>query len=187
MRKDKSPRTKVISRYNAMFVTGALLAAIGGVWMGVGNAQYASMLMRSSSPIGTQMQFKRSNAQVKIVNLYTDESNSVLIARLHIEASDGLKIPAKGTDYRVFVASSGLNGHVGQEIPVLFGRYAANGDFYLVIPKPTQDVYNVYIMNKNFVATEQLSNQIKDGGSQASNSKTEKPSDPNLSDADILQ
>ena len=53
-----------------------------------------------------------------------------------MKLSDGLKIPAKGTDYRVFVASSGLNGHVGQEIPVLFGRYAANGDFYLVIPNP---------------------------------------------------
>ena len=55
----------------------------------------------------------------------------------------------------------------------------------MVIPKPTQDVYNVYIMNKNFVATEQLSNQIKDSGSQSSNSKTANPSDNNLSDADI--
>ena len=185
MRKDKSPRTKVISRYNAMFVTGALLTAIGGVWLGVGNTQYANMLMRSSSPIGTQMQFKRSNAQVKIVNLYTDESNSVLIARLHIEDSDGLKIPAKGTDYRVFIASSGLNGYVGKEVPVLFGRYSANGDFYLVIPKPTQYVYNVYIMNKNFVATEQLSNQIKDDGGQKSTSKPTDTNNTNLSDSDI--
>lgn len=199
MRKDKSPRTKMISRYNAMFVTGALLAAVGGVWMGVGNAQYTNMLLRSSSPIGTQMQFKRSNAQINIVNLYTDSAHDVLIARLHMSDSDGLKVPSKGTDYKVFVASDSLNGNVGQEIPVLFGRYSVNGDFYLVIPKPTQDVYNIYIMNKNFVATDQLSDKLKsDSAGQpgsangqassaagANSQQSQSDSNSNLSDSDV--
>lgn len=156
MRKDKAARTKIIRRYNRMFLISLVAILIGFTWLGIGTAQYQSMVDHSSSPIGTQLLFKRSNAQTKITGIYTDRERNVLIVRISPDAGSGIKLPFKGSDYKVYLASKSLNGYVGKEVPILFGRYSTNGDLFLVIPKPTDDVYNVFVMNKNYVATDDL-------------------------------
>ena len=156
MRKDKAARTKMIRRYNRMFLISLVAILIGFTWLGIGTAQYQSMVDHSSSPIGTQLLFKRSNAQTKITGIYTDRERNVLIVRISPDAGSGIKLPFKGSDYKVYLASKSLNGYVGKEVPILFGRYSTNGDLFLVIPKPTDDVYNIFVMNKNYVATDDL-------------------------------
>lgn len=164
MRADNSKRTRGIRRFNIIFICSLVALLVGGVWLGIGNAQFSDVVARSSSPVGTKMSFGRSNAQVKIAGLYTDEESSVLIVRLASESPDDtLKLPYKGRDFGVSLASNGLNAYAGERVPVLFGRYSTDGDLFLVIPKPTKDVYNVFITNRNFVATNDLvSSSLKD-------------------------
>lgn len=174
MRRDNAARTKVVRRYNYLFLGAVALLLAGVITLigGIGNFNRA--VAQSSSPIGTTLNFKRSSAITKIAGIYTDEAKSVLVVRIAPNSStDGLKLPYKGTDYTVYVASAATNSHVGEQVPVLFGRYSTNGDLFLVIPKPTTDVYTVYVMNRNFVNT---SNLVDNSGSNPSklNDKTGK-------------
>ena len=47
-------------------------------------------------------------------------------------------------------------------MPILFGRMSTDGDMFLVIPKPTDTVYSIFIQNKNFIGDENLSASDKD-------------------------
>lgn len=183
MRADNSKRTRSIRRFNIIFICSLIVTVIGGIWLGIGNVQFADVVARSSSPVGTKMAFGRSNAQVKIAGIYTDEASSVLIVRIASESSsDTLKLPYKGSDFNVTLASNGLNAYAGERVPVLFGRYSTDGDLFLVIPKPTKDVYNVFITNKNFVATNDLvSNSLKDTSDMSNDAVSNTNSNSNSS------
>lgn len=184
MRKDKSPRTKIISRYNVMFISGALLVAIGGFSLMGGMFKYGDMVNRSSSPVGTEMVFRRSNAQIEVNGIYTDEAKSVLIVRLHSEDESTLRLPYKGTDFKVYIGADSLNNYAGKQVDVLFGRYSTDGDLFLVIPKPTEDIYNVFIMNTKFVATNDLSDKAQKTSNDSQSSSSPALSS-NLSEEEI--
>lgn len=156
MRKDKSPRTKMTKKYSTAFKMLTVGVIFAVVFLVQGITQFNDMIAHSSSPIGTNMTFNRSNASVSMSGIYTDINKDVLIVRLSSNSNDALKLPYKGTDYKVYISSTSLNGYTNQEVPILFGRYSTNGDLFLVIPKPSESVYNVFIMNKNFIATNDL-------------------------------
>ena len=160
MRKDTSPRTKSVRKYDIAFKCACIVMLLSAVWLASGFLNYGTMVQKSSSPIGTEMTFARSSATVSIAGIYTDEVQSVLIVRLTSDDTSRLRLPYKGSDYRVYIASDSMNGYAGEDIPVLFGRYSTDGDLFLILPKPTDSVYNVFVMNTNFVATDDLATNL---------------------------
>lgn len=148
---DRSPRTLGIQRARIVAVAMIVLLLLSLVAMPVGAFKKKSLIEHSSTAVGTPMHFQRSDATVSLRGLYTDNDDSVLVARLGVDPQDGARLPSKGTDYRVFIAADSLNGV--QEVPVLFGRLGTDGDMFLVLPKPTDEVYNVFVMNTKYLET----------------------------------
>lgn len=160
MRKDRSARTRVVGHWNIAFIVACSMLLVGLCGLAWGCSTYQGMRSRSSSPVGTSMTFGRSEAAVSIAGLYTDEARSVLIVRLAPDPSTAMNLPYKGTDYRVFVNSGAYAGMEGQSAPMVFGRYSTNGDFFLIIPRPTDAIYNVFVQNRNYIATDRLAQDL---------------------------
>lgn len=178
--KDSSRRTTVISRPRAIAIS-ALTAIIlsAGAYTG-GVIHHNGIAAQSSSPIGTEMGFKRSNAAVTLKGIYTDPEQSALVIRIGVNSQDNSKLPANGSDYRVFINSPAIPKGT-QEMDVLFGRLSTDGDLFLVIPKPNQDVYSVYIMNNKYLASSQ---QVLE---QADQVTANSPTNLGVSDASVEQ
>lgn len=157
---DTSSRTKTISKHAVSVMVAAIIFIICIPWYFWGSHTYKQILARSSSPIGTQMTFNRSQADVKIGDIYTDKNGDVLIARISVDTTAQAKLPYKGSDYKVYIASKSTNGL--KSMPILFGRMSTDGDMFLVIPKPTDTVYSIFIQNKNFIGEGSLSASDKD-------------------------
>lgn len=105
------------------------------------------MILKSSTPIGSSLFFERSQSELKLDDIYTDENQDVLIVRFNTD--NGQALPFKGTDYKVYLSSPSLDGY--EEASIIFGRMSTDGDFFLVIPKPSDDVYSVFIMNTKYL------------------------------------
>lgn len=150
---DKSPRTKRIAKNAISVVLATGLITVGSIGYSFGSYRFNQVVARSSTPIGTSMQFQRSESTVFIKDIYTDKSNSVLIARLGDEA--GSRLPYKGSDFRIYVASESTEGL--KSMPILFGRMSTDGDLFLVIPNPTKAVYSIFVMNTNFLGVSEKS------------------------------
>lgn len=157
---DLSSRTKIISKHAISIMVAVLIFMICIPWYLWGSHTYKQILARSSSPIGTQMTFNRSQADVKIGDIYTDKKGNVLIARISVDTTAQTKLPYKGSDYKVYITSKSTNGL--KSMPILFGRMSTDGDMFLVIPKPTDTVYSIFIQNKNFIGDGKLSASDKD-------------------------
>lgn len=157
---DSSSRTKTISKHAISVMVAAIIFIICIPWYFWGSHTYKQILARSSSPIGTQMTFNRSQADVKIGDIYTDKKRDVLIARISVDTTAQAKLPYKGSDYKVYITSKSTNGL--KSMPILFGRMSTDGDMFLVIPKPTDTVYSIFIQNKNFIGDGNLSASDKD-------------------------
>lgn len=148
---DRSPRTLSIQRSRVVVIFMLALLLVAAVTGPIGMFKKSSLIEHSSTAIGTPMHFQRSDATVTLRGLYTDTSDSVLVARLGVDPQDGARLPSKGTDYRVFLASDSLKGV--QEVPVLFGRLGTDGDMFLVLPKPSDKVYTAFVMNTKYLNT----------------------------------
>lgn len=119
---------------------------------------YKKDILRSSTPIGSEMRFEKSQSDVALSGIYTDEAHSVLIARLSTKNTANL--PYKGLNYNVYLASKSLNEYTNQKTDILFGRLGVDGDLFMVIPKPIDEVYTVVVSNKKYMGA--ATNDIKD-------------------------
>lgn len=146
---DNSKRTKQITTNAVSMMIAVILFFVGIPWYFIGSHSYNKVVARSSSPIGTTLTFQRSQAEVTISDIYTDKNKDVLIARLAVPPRSQANLPYKGTDYKVFISSKSTNGL--KEMPVLFGRFSTDGDMFVIIPKPTDTVYSIFLQNKKFI------------------------------------
>ena len=96
----------------------------------------------SQTPIGENLQFVRSGANITVKNYYTDKKKDVLIATLEVQEGNS-KLPTKASDYWV-VTTSDIGG---RSIPAYFGRMNTDGDFFIIIPYPKDQTYTVAIYN----------------------------------------
>lgn len=149
--KDNSDRTTAVSR-PFIRVTVALVAAlIAIIWLPISIMRYNSVLARSSTMIGAELKFERSDAGVVLQNIYTDKKSDVLVARLKLSDTAQANLPFKGSDYRVMIGAKSLKGM--KEVSVLFGKMSSDGDMFLVIPKPDlKEIYTIFIINEKYVA-----------------------------------
>lgn len=144
-------------RWYYTFCICVFTVIFGMVFAIKGCVNYNTDVSNSSSAIGSQINFGRSNATLTIKDIYTDEAHSVLIARIGGSASELSKLPYKGTDYDVILQNDNVQSQDGTT-PVLFGRMGTDGDMFLVIPNPQNSVYTVGIINRNFINTTNNSN-----------------------------
>lgn len=96
----------------------------------------------SQTPIGENLQFARSGANITVKNYYTDKNQDVLIATLEVKEGNS-KLPTKASDYWL-VTTSNIGG---RSIPTYFGRMNTDGDFFIIIPYPKEQTYTVAIYN----------------------------------------
>lgn len=144
---DNSPRTKKVARATIGVILATILV-VGGLFFTIGgDLKFRDIMKKSSTPVGTSLNFPRSQTSVTLKNIYVDKKEDVLIARL--STPDKSRLPYKGTDYKVFLYSKSLEGY--KQADILFGRFSTDGDLFLVIPKPKDEVYSVFIMNKNYL------------------------------------
>lgn len=154
MYKDKTNLFKN-SRLQLLSVAALLFIAIFSLFMMFKKSgDYKNDVKHSSTPMGTQMQFEKSQSDVKLSGIYTDEANSVLIARLSTENTANL--PFKGLNYKVYLTSETLVDYADQQTDILFGRLGVDGDLFLVIPKPLNEIYTTVISNKKYMGVNNL-------------------------------
>lgn len=149
MYKDKTNLFKN-SRLQLLSVAALLFVAIFSlIMMFKKSGDYKSDVKHSSTPMGTQMQFEKSQSGITLSGIYTDEANSVLIARLSTDNT--AQLPFKGLNYNVYLASDTLKNYTNQKTDILFGRLGVDGDLFLVIPKPLSEIYTAVISNKKYM------------------------------------
>lgn len=165
---DNSPRTNTIKHAYYVLVGCLSVICLSVVGFIFGQVKYSDVLANSSTAIGTEMTFGRSGATCLLSGIYTDEAQSIAVARISFaNRTDSLKMPFRATDYVTFVHSDVLPSNI-KEMSVITGRLSSDGDMFVVIPKPDPSaVYSVFIMNKNYLAVD----ADKDGTSQGDESK----------------
>lgn len=146
---DISPRTQQLKKYRNALIIAILLLIIGMFAFVTGRITYGKVVAKSSSPMGTKLTFKRSQADVILQDLYTDENKDVLVARISMDTNASQVLPYKGNDYTVYLAADSLNGKTFS--PIIFGKMSTDGDMFLVLPYPKDEVYNVFIMNNLYL------------------------------------
>lgn len=176
--RDKSPRTTPVSKPTTTVVIAIILIFICAIFVVLGQLKYNDIVKKSSTPKGTVLTFPRSQAELSLKNIYLDKNSDVMIVRL--QSNNGSKLPYRGTDYKVYLNSKSLEGH--KEADILFGRMSTDGDLFLVIPKPKDEVYSVFIMNKKFLGTSNSSDQSgsSDEGETTDNTELSRQTDPNV-------
>lgn len=147
---DSSPRTKKVARSAYWVIASLIILMISIVSFFSMNSKYNTIVAKSSHPIGSELYFPRSDASLAIKDIYTDKNEDVLIVRIANNSETSSRLPYKGTDYRIFLSSKSLDGY--KEAPILFGRMSTDGDMFLIIPKPAEEVYTVFIMNTKYLA-----------------------------------
>lgn len=150
---DSSPRTSKTFASTVGVAAASLLVIASLTGYGVQSVRYQNVVRQSSSPIGSQLTFQRSSASITLADLYTDTDQSVLIARFSVENADSEKLPFRGSDYKVYIASDSLGKNV-EKMDILFGKLSTDGDMFLVIPKPSRSVYSIFIKNTKYLATQ---------------------------------
>lgn len=181
--RDKSPRTTPVSKPTTTVVIAVIVIFICAIFVVLGQLKYNDIVKKSSTPKGTTLTFPRSQAELSLKNIYLDKNSDVMVVRL--QSNDGTKLPYRGTDYKVYLNSKSLEGH--KKADILFGRMSTDGDLFLVIPKPKDEVYSVFIMNKKFLGKSNSSNQsgsMDDEGDMTDNTELSRQTDPNIEDND---
>lgn len=145
MKSDSSPRTKAIARPYYAVIAAIIVFVLGVIGYIGGTMKFNNIVANSSSPVGSEITFSRSGATMTLEGIYTDVNQDVLIARLSTADDSENYLPFRGTDYNVVVSSPALKGYT--EIPILFGRMSSDGDFFLILPKPSDQVYTVLLQN----------------------------------------
>ena len=174
--RDKSPRTTPVSKPTTTVVIAIILIFICSIFVVLGQLKYNDIVKKSSTPKGTTLTFPRSQAELLLKNIYVDKNSDVMIVRL--QSSDGSKLPYRGTDYKVYLNSKSLEGH--KKADILFGRMSTDGDLFLVIPKPKDEVYSVFIMNKKFLGMSNSENSSSDDSEVSDNTELSRQTDPNV-------
>lgn len=147
---DDSPRTIGVGRAGIGVIVSLTIAILSFLLIVSGTFWHSHIEKRSSTAKGTSMTFPVSNEEVTLKQLYTDKKKNVLVARLKVPS--GANLPYRGSDYNVYLKSDSLEKY--EKADVLFGRISTDGDMVLVIPKPTDDIYSVFIENtKNLTSS----------------------------------
>lgn len=163
---DNSKRTKVITNHTYQILIMLIVFVISLFSIFAGSMKYKSVLKGTSTPIDTTMTFARSKATVQLTDIYTDKKKDVLIARFAMTNGSSTKLPYKGSDYQVYISGKDLDGK--KETQVIFGKMSTDGDLFLIIPNPSNNVYSVYIKNTNFISSESIISSSIDGDSSVS-------------------
>lgn len=142
---DNSKRTKTVQRYVITVIVSLTIFVLAIPMIFVGRSRYFTKVERSSTAIGTTLSFPKSNSQLTLRGLYTDKNQEVLVVRLHPENQNIGSLPSKGTSYAVSISNKQLDN--AKTYPILFDKVTLDGDFLLVIPKPNEDVYTIFIAN----------------------------------------
>ena len=147
---DDSPRTIGVGRAGIGVIVSLTIAILSLILIICGTAYHSHIEKRSSTAKGTSMTFPVSNEEVTLKQIYTDKKKNVLVARLKVPS--GANLPYRGSDYNVYLQSKSLKKY--EKADILFGRISTDGDMVLVIPKPTDDIYSVFIENtKNLTSS----------------------------------
>ena len=146
----------------------AFFLVIGILWYIAGITRYHIVLKNSSTAIGTQLQFPRSQANVNIKNIYTDDQKNVLIVQLKVADESTTMLPSKGTSYTVYAGSKSLTASGLKKITVLFGRMSTSGDMILILPHPQKEVYSFFIMNNQYLGFDSSTADMVNDGQDAS-------------------
>lgn len=144
---DNSPRTKAISRPTWVTMGALFTVLLCLFWAVAGCRHYSNIQMNSSTPVGTQIKFARSGAMMTLSGLYTDKNDDVLVARLTPDAKTNQNLPYRGKDFTVFVQSAATDRF--EELPILFGKMGTDGDYMLILPKPSDDVYSFVLVDSS--------------------------------------
>lgn len=149
--KDNSERTSAVNKPFIRTTIALIAMVIALISLPIGIMRYNAVVAKSSTMIGSELKFERSDASVTLQNIYTDKSSKVLIARLKLSDTAQANLPFKGSDYRVMIGAKSLKGM--KEVSVLFGKMSSDGDMFLVIPKPDlKEIYTLFIINERYVA-----------------------------------
>lgn len=184
MYRDKSPRTTPVSKPTTTIIISIIVIFISVIGVILGQLKYNDIVNKSSTPIGSNLTFPRSQTDVTLKNVYVDKNSDVMIVRL--QSQDGSQLPYKGTDYKVYLNSKSLEGH--KKADILFGRMSTDGDMFLVIPKPKDEVYSVFIMNKKYLGVGNQQDQNEDNEeSSADNEELSRQTDIKRDDEEDTQ
>lgn len=152
MYKDNSKRTTAISRPFIRTTISLITILISLIWIPIGVMQYNSVVARSSTMIGSELKFERSDSTVTLQNIYTDKNKDVMIVRFKPSDDAQSNLPFKGSDFRVMIGAKSLQGL--KEVSILFGKMSSDGDMFLIIPKPKlEEIYTVFVINEKYVAS----------------------------------
>ena len=121
------------------------LAFLVLLFSGFGVYNRVSSQGASSTAIGEQAKFERSQATATIKSYYTDKKKSVLVAQIGIDENSVTPLPYQARDF--YLTQTG-----DKDLNAYFGRYGTDGDLFVIIPYPKNGTtYEISISNKEFL------------------------------------
>lgn len=146
--RDSSERTKAISRPFWAVVVAVVMIVVGALWWVGAEGRYRHVINTSSTPIGSTLTFSQSDAELTLAGIYTDINRDVMVARFTPGRTAQENLPYRGDDFAVFTQSKAYRNKKGEEVSTLFGKMGTDGDYFLIVPNPTKDVYSYVLVNK---------------------------------------
>lgn len=133
---------------NAFLVLSATIILGFGVFLSVtGFAKYQSHLANNTTPIGDDLQFRKSEATLKFGGAWTDKNRDVTVVKLKYTKQARDILSTQGKQYKIFIVDN--DNKVQKNIKMAYGMLGTKGDGFLFINgKLDEKAYQVILTNQ---------------------------------------
>lgn len=145
---DRDSRTRHGLRTMAVTIIAFIFIASGLVMSVVKFGEYQDYLRYNTTPVGTVLQFARSDADITISDVWTDQQKDVTVVKLAYSKNARTKLSNKGANYKLYIMGSKLSDKP-KDVKMSYGMLSTDGDAFLIIDgKLEEKAYQIFITNQ---------------------------------------
>lgn len=153
---DTSKRTKSTKSALYWTLTAFILISIGIVGTIKGTYGLTNYYATNTTQIGTELTFSKSEANVKLSDVWTDRNKDLTVAKIKYPKQARSQLSAIGKNYNLYLVSSDKNKPEVSQMQ--YGLLGTEGDAYLFIKGNLEKkAYQVWIANTVDLTTESSS------------------------------
>lgn len=141
---DKTKRTKAGMRHLITLLSLVVIFVLGVMLYGYKSHDYKMYQMNNTTKIGSDLQFTKSEATVRIDDVWTDENRDVTVVKLGYDNKARDLLSTKGKNYNLYMVTDGDK----PPVKLKYGMLGTEGDGFLFIKgQLDKKAYQLYIAN----------------------------------------
>ena len=142
---DKDKQTVKDSMFLYMLIGFTLLFIVGAIMLSVRFHAFGQYKKNNTTPLGTELKFQKTDASVKLDDVWTDKKRDVTMVHLKYDKGANRVLSSDGKNYKLYLVSE----HGKPKVKMSYGVLGTRGDGYLFIKGHLdKQAYQIFIANK---------------------------------------